>query len=63
MTTATTFLSVPKEEIELNIEALLKRSRMTWKELEEAAESFNLNDADLATYRTIRSLRWISLGQ
>ena len=63
MTTASTFLSVPSDKLNATIEQLLSKTRMSWLELETAAESFSLNDEDLATYRTIKSIRWVTLGE
>lgn len=63
MTTATTFKSATANELEKEIDFLLTKSGMTWEELENGAESYTLNDANLATYRTIKSIKWVTQGK
>lgn len=62
MTTAMTFKSATTKELQAEIDSLITLTGMTWEELEKAAEAFNLSDTNLATYRTIKSIRWVALG-
>jgi hypothetical protein len=63
MTTAPVFKSATSEELNNQIEALLLKSGMTWEQLKAEAEAFTLNDTNLATYKTVKSLRWVVLGK
>ncbi|MEO0011257.1 MAG: hypothetical protein RIQ39_846 [Actinomycetota bacterium] len=63
MTTAPIFKSATREELNLKIEELLLKTGMTWEQLKDEAEAFTLNDANLATYKTVKSLRWVVLGK
>lgn len=63
MTKATTFKSATAKELEKEIEFLLNKSGMTWDELKNGAESYTLSDANFATYRTIKSIKWVTEGK
>lgn len=63
MTTATTFKSATAKELEKEIDFLLAKSGMTWEELENGAKTYTLSDPNFATYRTIKSIKWVTEGK
>jgi hypothetical protein len=51
------------DELIASRDALLKRTGMSWKELEALGKSYQLDDDKYYIYKTIKSINWVLEGK
>lgn len=56
-------IDMTREELISTREKLIEHSGMSWKKLQSLGESFQLDDDNYNTYRSVKAIDWVLWGK